>query len=462
MKKAASVLFPVLLACCAEGARLEGAQTALDRYVAQPDPVYRYEAVSTIPGDGVTTTVLELTSQKWCSEAEVDRPIWKHWLTIVRPAVVKSSIGLLFISGGNNHSKPPAAADARLVSVARTTGTVAAELRMVPNQPLTFTDDKRPRVEDQIIAYTWNKYLRTGDETWPLRLPMTKSAVRSMDAITAFCRSTQGGGVSVDKFVVAGGSKRGWTTWTTAAVDRRVIAIAPLVIDLLNIEKSFEHHYRVYGFWAPAVHDYEQERIMDWSGTPEYHNLMKIEEPYEYRHRLTMPKYMINATGDQFFLPDSSQFYWNHLKGEKHIRYVPNANHSLAYTDARDSLQAFYEMILSGTPRPEYTWKFENYGGIRFRTKTKPIAAKLWQASNPKARDFRLETIGSAWKATPLEADSHGVYHANPAKPREGYTAYFIEVTYPGLSNMPLKVTSGVRVIPDVLPFAAYEPKPVR
>ena len=48
------------------------------------------------------------------------------------------------------------------------------------------------------------------------------------------------GGVKVDKFVVSGGSKRGWTTWTTAAVDRRVVAIMPAVIDLLNLEKSFD------------------------------------------------------------------------------------------------------------------------------------------------------------------------------------------------------------------------------
>ena len=66
----------------------------------------------------------------------------------------------------------------------------------------------------------------------------------------------------------------------------------------------------IYGFWAPAVHDYEVMGIMNWTDTPEYAALMKIEEPYEYRDRLTMPKLMINAAGDQFFLPDSSQFYW--------------------------------------------------------------------------------------------------------------------------------------------------------
>ena len=134
---------------------------------------------------------------------------------------------------------------------------------------------------------------------------MTKAAVRAMDTVTAFCGSPEGGKVKVDEFVVAGGSKRGWTTWTTAAVDKRVVAIIPIVIDVLNIEPSMLHHYAAYGFWAPAIGDYTTFSIMDWNGTPEYEALMKIEEPYEYRQRLTMPKFIINASGDQFFLPDS-------------------------------------------------------------------------------------------------------------------------------------------------------------
>lgn len=443
----------VLAACFILYGRASAAETALDRYVAKPDPNYKYEVVSTVPGPGYTTYVLEMTSQQFRTAAEVDHPIWKHWLTIVKPDKVASSTGFLFITGGSINDKPPAQPDAMLTSAALATNTVASELRGVPNEPLTFAGESKPRNEDAIIAYTWDKFLRTGDDTWPLRLPMTKSAVRAMDTIAAFCRSTQGGGVAVDKFVVSGGSKRGWTTWTTAAVDKRIIAIVPFVIDLLNIEPSFEHHYRAYGFWAPAVKDYEDMGIMNWSGTPQYRALMQIEEPYSYRDRLTMPKFMINASGDQFFLPDSSQFYFDELKGEKHVRYVPNTNHSLRGSDARESMQAFYEAVISGTPRPKYSWKFEKDGSIRVKTNTKPTEVKLWQATNPKARDFRLDTIGKAYTSTVLEDHGGGVYVGQVPKPPQGFTAYFVEMTYPSAGKYPFKFTSGVRVMPDVLPF---------
>src|SRR5262245_20845997 len=188
-----------------------------------------------------------MTSQTWRSLRDVDRTEWKHWLTIAVPDKVESSVGYLAIGGGSNSNPAPDKIDPSLSDMAVTTASVAAELRMVPNQPLTMAGETRGRTEDALIAYTWDKFLRGGDEEWPLRLPMTKSAVRALDTITAFCADPARGSVRVDRFVVAGGSKRGWTTWTTAVVDPRVIAIVPLVIDMLNVEKSFDHHYRVYG-----------------------------------------------------------------------------------------------------------------------------------------------------------------------------------------------------------------------
>jgi PhoPQ-activated pathogenicity-related protein len=66
-------------------------ETALDRYIAKPDPTYSWKLVNTIPGKGYTGFVIDLTSQSWRSAAEVDRPAWKHWLTIVKPDKVTSA-----------------------------------------------------------------------------------------------------------------------------------------------------------------------------------------------------------------------------------------------------------------------------------------------------------------------------------------------------------------------------------
>jgi PhoPQ-activated pathogenicity-related protein len=434
--------------------------TALDRYITKPDPAFSWRVAQTIKGDGYTTFMVDMISQSWLTTNEVNRPQWQHWLTVVKPDKVTSSIGLLFIGGGGNRTNPPSRADGMITLIAARTGSVVTELRNVPNQPLIFAGEQKGRSEDSLIAYTWDKFLRTGDEKWPARLPMTKAAVRAMDTITALCASEEGGKIAVDKFFVAGGSKRGWTTWTTAAVDSRVVAIAPIVIDLLNIEPSFVHHWKAYGFWAPAIKDYEEARIMEWNGTPEYRALMRIEEPYEYRARLTIPKFIINASGDQFFLPDSSQFYFNDLPGVKYLRYVPNADHGLKDSDAIFTLLACYTAVLNNSKLPSFTWQNEADGTIRVRAADKPSEVKVWQATNENARDFRLMTLGPVWKSSPLSANDQGVIVAKAEKPAKGWTAYFVELTYANGEGAPFKFTTDVRVIPDTYPFEYKKPVP--
>ena len=434
--------------------------TALDRYVQAPDDNYAWRVEKTIPGQGSTTYVLEMTSQAWRSETEVNRPVWTHWLVIEKPDKLTSNKALMMITGGDIDSPAPDGASERTRGAAVATGSVVAELRGIPNEPLTFIgDETKPRSEDSLIAYTWDKFMRTGDELWPARLPMTKAAVRAMDTITAFCASEAGGGAKVDRFVVAGGSKRGWTTWTTGAVDKRVIAMVPMVIDMLNIVPSFKHHWRSLGFWAPAVDDYEEMGIMNWMDTPEYAALLKIVEPYEYRHRYTMPKLMINATGDQFFLPDSPRFFIKDLPGETLLRMVPNADHGMRGSDAAETLLAFYDAVVTGKPRSRFSWEMKKDGSIVVKSLDKPREVLLWQATNPTARDFRVDTIGKIWTSSKLDDQGGGVYVARVPKPEKGWTAFLVELTYDIGGRLPLKLTSEVSIVPDTLPFKPFKPK---
>ncbi len=427
--------------------------TPLERYIALPDPSYRWNAITALPGDGNTTHLVELVSQCWRNGSEVDRPRWQHQLRLVLPDEIANDTALLVIAGGSNDKPAPDQPNPLLAIAATMTRSVTAELRMVPNQPLTFAGETDPRAEDSIIAYSWDKYLRTRDESWPLRLPMTKSVVRAMDAITAFCRSPAGGGVEIGNFVLAGASKRGWTAWTAAAIDRRVAAVIPVVIDLLNIEASFEHHYRAYGFWAPAIAAYQASGIIRWAGTAELTSLLKIEDPFAYRDRLSLPKFVANSAGDQYFLPDSSRFYFDALIGEKYLRYVPNTDHSLKGSDARESVLAFYHAIVADQPRPKFSWSFAPDGVIEVDTAERPLATVLWQATNPQARDFRLEAIGPAYRRSILEPDGDGTFRARVPAPAHGWVAYFVELTFASRGPFPFKFTTEVRVAPDTLPF---------
>ena len=432
-------------------------ETALDRYIAKPDPTYSWKLVKTISGEGFKGYIIDLTSQTWRSTADVDRPVWKHWLTIVKPDKTASNKALLFIGGGSNNDPAPSTITPRLSEFAMETNTVVAELGMVPNQPLYFSDSKdKGRVEDDLVAYSRVRQMQTGDDTWLVRLAMVKSGVRALDAIQQFAASDTGGKLKVDQFVVSGGSKRGWTTWLVAAVDKRVIAIMPTVVDALNSEAITRHHFEAYGFFSPALQDYVNHKIFpDKIGTPEYQHVLAIEDPYNYRNRdrLKIPKYLVNASGDQFFLPDNSQFYFGELQGEKYLRYVPNAKHNLAGSDARESLLAYYQAILNGKARPQFSWKKEKDGALIVTVKDKPKEVNLWQATNAKARDFRVDTIGHAYTGGPLKETRPGVYEARVNKPASGFTAFFVELVYDSGGKYPFKFTTEVSVVPDVLPF---------
>jgi PhoPQ-activated pathogenicity-related protein len=443
------------LAPCADSSATK--KTPLDDYIAKPDSTYSWKVIKKIPGAGFTTFVVDLKSQSWRAPPEVDRSVWQHWLIVVKPDVVKHETAFLKIDGGANDGKIPDKPDATSVFYAKSTNTVVADLHMVPNQPLIFNGDGQPRKEDDLIAYGHVKFMDTGDPTWLPRLPMVKSAVRAMDAVSELLASDEGGKIPIKKFVVAGGSKRGWTTWLTGAVDPRVTAIIPIVIDVVNVQACKDNHYGAYGFWAEAVGDYTRHHIHERMDTPQYAALLKIVDPYYYRDRLTMPKFVVNSTGDQYFPPDSSKFYFGDLKGVKYLRYVPNTKHNLQGSDAAQSILAFYESILKGSALPRYSWTVEADGSLRVEAKDKPLEVNLWQATNPTARDFRLDKIGPAYKKSRLEDEGNGIYVARVKAPPQGWTAFFVELVFDSGEKIPYKFTTQVHILPDKLPFSIEE-----
>ena len=400
---------------------------------------------------------VRMNSGKWLNDSLVNEPLWWHWLDIIVPENQTSETALLFIGGGTRFDSIWEI-DSLSVQKAIQTKSVVAQISNIPFQPLTYiATDTMVRYEDDLIAYGWDQFLTKGakeeDVEWLARFPMTRAVVRGMDAIEELTATRT---KPVKTFVVSGASKRGWTTWTTAAVDDRVVGMAPLVIDLLNLIPSFNHHYKAYGAWSPAVAEYENFGIMDWMGSEEFDRMLDYVEPYEFRKVFDMPKLIVNGTLDEFFLPDSWQFYWDSIPGPKALQYVPNGNHGLAGRYQTENVFSFFNRVVQDVPLPQMDWS------VRpdvFNVDVDPqedYEIALWQLTNPKARDFRIWEVGKNWQKTPIQKNETGSYQIT-APMSEGYTASFVEVIFNPNSDHPLTLTTGTLVRPDTYPFSDFK-----
>ncbi len=483
----------VLSLVLAAGAGHAGApvRTALDDYVEKPDASYGWSLRSTSPVYGLggvgpqtgTLHILNMTSQTWRTSADFaatspNKELWRHFLHIVVPFNADPDTCMLIVEGGSNRSTPDDVSEYGFV--ASFLGCSIAYLQFVPNEPVRFVGESSNRSEDSIISYTYDKYLDlytgTGphpDPEWPLLLPMTKAAVKAMDAVQEFTR--QNTALTLDRFIVGGASKRGWTTWLTAAADpqRRVVGIVPIVIDVLNMNKQITHHKNAYsgyplndpahfiqGGYSTAVRDYTNMNVFDRLNTDAGRDLARIVDPFTYRDRLTMPKLIINSTGDQFFLSDGVKFYFDYLPGTNRVMYLPNTDHGLGIDtsnlDMLVGLISFIKVFIpnSGVTMPDFSWSFEEDGSIRVETRTQPWAVKVWQAQNPTHRDFRLQTLGPQWTSTPLtDPEGDGVFIAPPETPTTGWRGFFVQLDFDGIS-----LCSGLRVVPDTYALGQEPP----
>jgi PhoPQ-activated pathogenicity-related protein len=66
----------------------------------------------------------------------------------------------------------------------------------------------------------------------------------------------------VKSFVMCGASKRGWTTWLAAGIDKRVEAFIPIVMPILNITPNLDSAFRSLGGWSWTFGDYVSPSIL--------------------------------------------------------------------------------------------------------------------------------------------------------------------------------------------------------
>lgn len=421
---------------------------ALADYVAAKDDSYQWTKRS--EGKVLTCRYAELilTSQTWQGIP------WKHQLFIIKPAQTDASTrhALLLIGGGNWNDKiADPATQLKLPGEALILAAAAESMKVpiaillhVPQQPIL--DGKR---EDEIIAHTFREFLKKGDPTYPLLAPMTKSAVRGMDAAQEAMK--QEWDLDIATFTVTGASKRGWTTWLTGAVDDRAIAIAPMVIDMLNMSQHTKLQRTSFG-GEPSEQIDEYQGLDKLIDTPRGAALRKIVDPWEYRERLTQPKLVILATNDRYWPLNACDLYWNDLVGDKYLVYVPNNGHGIQdRSRVVAGLAALNRTITANQQLPKLVWNFaEGAGEVKLQMKSdlRPSRVNIWRATAPTL-DFR----DAKWTSTTADGAEAGFVHRQ-ATPETGYAAILGEAVYHEGTDHQFWLSTNVRILK---PAAAAE-----
>lgn len=406
----------------------------LAAYVARPDPDFGWREVTSGSVGKTQYTKYLLTSQTW-------RGIpWKHQLYVLRPGNMAGDVkhALLFIHGGRWKPEYEAAGQPselpreapHFARLAESIRAPVAVLRQVPFQPLF---DRR---EDALIAYTFDQYLQTGDAGWPLLLPMVKSATRAMDAIQNIARERWS--VSIETFTVTGASKRGWTAWLTAATDHRVMAVAPMVIDVLNMRAQLNHQRATWGEFSEEIRDYSALDLQNRLESERGNSLLTMVDPFSYRQRLTQPKLILLSTNDRYWPLDALNIYWQGLPDPKNVLYVPNQGHGLRDADrVINDLSALHRYAAAGKTLPRTTSSVRLKGrAINLSVESDRPARRvlLWSA-----RSATLDFRDAHWSSHRCARSGKG-HSCSERRPDRGYAAVFAETFFrdddgPGFST---------------------------
>jgi PhoPQ-activated pathogenicity-related protein len=372
-----------------------------------------------------TIHTLQVRSQRW------QGVVWQHEVIVyVPPGISPGQTWLLWIDGD---MPPRSKVDTLGMLVASQIRAPFVMVFGVPNQPLL--GDYR---EDALIAETLARYLQTQNGNWPLLFPMVKSVVRSMDALQLYAREQWG--CRLERFVLAGASKRGWTVWLTAATgDSRVQAIVPLVFDTLNMPVQMTYQVRVFGRFSEMIHDYQQRGLLPIPNTSVARRLWAMIDPWTYCPRLRMPKLIINGTNDPYWPVDALNLYWDDLPGDKWVLYVPNAGHYICERRADGAeeslprravatLTSFAYAQIHGRPLPRLQWHWQpleqGQWSVQVHCDQVPHKVRLFTTASA-SRDFRQawwQEQEWKWDKVPIQ-----VVVSPQTKP---YSAAFVEAEF--------------------------------
>ncbi len=457
------ILFTVVFFVTSVPAVVAAPLDNMDNYLAKKDKSYQWRVIDQKSiSPLVSFSEVILTSQTWRG---MD---WHHRVEIYYPKTMNDvHHAFLLISGGSWDDEKEKAREAKLrkereereagqtpatkpkANLEFDESTMASMIVNLIKMPVIILNNvpRQPifdgKTEDEIISYTFEQYVETGEPDWPLLLPMTKSAVRCMDAVQEMAKKDLK--TELKGFIVAGGSKRGWTTWLTAAMDKRVVAAAPAVIDVLNMPVQMKHQLATWGKYSEMINDYTMRGIQDKMDTPRGKELLKIVDPYSYRERATMPKMLIFGTNDRYWPLDACNIYWNDLVGDKYLLYIPNKGH--ACIDIPRLVANCSALTLLGAGKvqfPNMTWDINtSEKGLTLKVKSDKPAKRMWVWTTAMpTRDFR----DAKWSSQPMtEADGGWVFEL--PMPEAGFAAAFGEGFFGLEGNSSVYLSTNVKII---------------
>jgi PhoPQ-activated pathogenicity-related protein len=364
---------------------------------------------------------------------------WRHQLAVYLPPRLATERPplVLWIDGGSTPEgavQPPAKQLPVLAAIADAAGLPAAVVRQVPNQPLAGG-----RREDDLIAHTFEQFFLSGDPTWPLLLPMTKTVSSALDAAADLVqREWQ---IEIAGAVAAGASKRGWTSWLSAAVEPRIRGLVPMVIDMLDLPRHMRLQVESFGTPSAALHDYVSRDLHRRLDTPRGQELLAIVDPVRHAAAITQPKILALGTNDEYWPLESLDLYRNRLRGPTWMSYAPNAGHDIPPLRVAPLVAALARHVAGVESLPEITWACDAASRTcSLAADPLPAEALLWTAASD-TRDFR----GAKWasRRVPL-ADGRCRERLEP--PAAGFRASLIECRY-ARAPLPVYLSTGPLVV---------------
>lgn len=475
-------------------------------YVNTPDPAFEWHDTNyTWSNDLYSGYTLNLTSQTWLTPEDFDGPngyVWSHQLVCIVPKLLlHRRIAGIYATGGGNPAHPPKPLDEDVLVaavLAVESNSIVCSLFQIPNQDIKFKNDPihKNRGEDALVGYSWLNFINHGYDKaatkYIIMLPMAKAVSAAMTTVQQWAKKTFSH--NVERFLIAGASKRGWTTWLAGAADKRVAGIAPIVMDMLNFSRGVAHMPQAYGGWTFAFKDYCEANITKYIDTPQLDALASVIDPLMYKSHLTMPKLVIDATGDEFFMPDDDYYWWGDLEGDTYRLMAQNAEHSevTGIFELLKGIHGFYDSVILDSKRPSLDWTMDKDGTITAITDTQPDQIFLWHANSTtvnqhpgnERRDFRL-VVGITptnpckfipvdifghnclnpviWKSEELTSHQVGdmwQVEGHREQPSTGWVGYFIQFKFPGPVKSEFIFTTQMSIMPNTLPFGSCHDYP--